>query len=264
MNIPKQFQQRIKVSYPPGNHEIFEQWLIGKIPNTNGRKYLPINWCGYYVNNDYGKNKEAIRRLQSFINSLDGAEKYWTVTQYDLGIINDVSRLDLKIFGAGGGRIDLAIGLLTTTENFSFMPEKKYFCTFSGSNTHPIREDLYKRYNDKYLFTKSLPIKEYYSIINNSIFHLCPRGFGPTSFRICESLRFGSIPVYISDQYIIPYGRDFNEYGVLVHSSEIDRLDDILKGFSQAEIQAKQEAGRRIYNELYTFEGARKWILSNV
>lgn len=264
MIVPAQFQSPIKVSYPPGNNEIFEQWLIrntGQQPLN--REYLPINWCGYYVNNNYGNNKQAMMKLQSFINRLP-QKKYWTVTQYDLGIISNISDLDIKVFGSGGGRIDSPIALLTAPHPFEFKPEKKHFCSFAGSNTHPIREQLYKKYNTKYRFASSMPIKEYCQLMSQSIFALAPRGFGLTSFRICEALQFGAIPVYVSDEHIIPYGRDFNEYGVLVHSSEIDRMDDILKGLTQAEIQAKQEAGKRIYNELYTFEGARKWILENI
>jgi len=266
IDVPIQFRPHIKVEYPPSNKIIFEEWFHrhGIEVRQFDREYLPIFWTSYFVNHKYGEDKRKVMELQNYVNRLDRSRKYYTILQFDNGPLVDFKDLDIKVFGSGGGRIDSPIALLTAPHPFQFRPEKKYFCSFAGSNTHTIREDLYKKYGNKYVFKSSLPIKQYCELMAQSIFAICPRGYGLTSFRICEALQYGAIPVYISDQHIIPYGRDFNEYGVLVHSSDIDRLDDILKGFSQAEIQAKQEAGRIIYKELYTFEGARKWILNNV
>lgn len=270
IDVPAQFRPHIKVDYPVHNSKIFEEWFDSRYTypgldqTHNDRHYLPIFWTSYFVNHQYGKDKRKLMELQDYVNSLDRSKKYFTILQYDDGPLIDFKDLDIKVFGSGGGRIDSPIALLTAPHPFRFSPQKKHFCSFAGTNSHPIREQLVKRYHRKYMFAKPMPIKGYCQMVSDSIFHLCPRGYGLTSFRICEALQFGSIPVYVSDQHIIPYGRDFNDYGVLVHASEIDRLDDILKGFSQSEIQAKQEAGRRIYNELYTFEGARKWILNNI
>lgn len=266
IDVPIQFRPHIKVEYPKHNRLIFEEWYYREVINRPeyDREYLPIFWTSYFVNHKYGEDKRKVMELQDYVNSLDRSKKYFTVLQYDNGPMVDFKDLDIKVFGSGGGRIDSPIALLTAPHPFQFKPEKRHFCSFAGSNTHPIREELYKKYNTKYVFRSSLPIKEYCQLMAQSIFALSPRGYGLTSFRICEALQMGSVPVYVSDEHIIPFGRDFNEYGVLVHSSDIDRLDDILKGFTQAEIQAKQEAGKRIYNELYTFEGARKWILENI
>lgn len=265
IDVPQQFRPHIKVDYPSGNRLIFEEWFYQQ---RNGqqidREYLPIFWTSYQVNHGYGKDKRKIMELQDYVNKLDRSKKYFTIAQYDDGPLVDFRDLDIKVFGSGGGRIDSPIALLTAPHSFHFVPTKRYFCSFSGSNTHSIREKLAKLYQGKYVFNRSMPIKMYCQLLSHSIFHLCPRGYGLTSFRICEALQYGSIPVYISNQHIIPYSKDFNEYGVLVHESEIDRLDDILKGFTQAQVQSKQEAGRRIYNELYTFEGAKKWILNNI
>jgi hypothetical protein len=267
IDVSIQFRPHIKVEYPVGNKKIFEEWFFANRTESPpfDRHYLPIFWTSYFVNHNYANDKRKVMELQDYVNSLDRSKKYFTILQYDSGPIVDFKDLDIKVFGSGGGRIDSPIALLTAPHPFQFKPEKKHFCSFAGSNTHPIREQLVKNYHSKYLFAKpTLSIKDYCQLMAHSIFALAPRGFGLTSFRICEALQFGSIPVYLSDEHIIPYGLDFNEYGVLVHSSDIDRLDDILKGFTQAEIQAKQEAGRRIYNELYTFEGARNWILENI
>ena len=44
-------------------------------------------------------------------------------------------------------------------------------------------------------------------IMRNSIFSLCPRGFGPTSFRLYEAIQMGTIPVYIAEknEHVLPF-----------------------------------------------------------
>lgn len=265
IEVPTQFRPHIKVDYPVNNKTIFEEWFYDNARNEPAeREYLPVFWTSYQVNHQYGKDKRKVMELQDYINKLDRSKKYFSILQYDNGPLVDFKDLDIKIFGSGGGRIDVPIGLLTMPHPYQFAPQKKHFCTFAGSNTHPIREELVKKYHRKYLFAKPLPIKQYCQMIANSVFHLCPRGFGLTSFRICEALQYGAIPVYISDQFIIPYYRDFSEYGVLVDSGDIDKLDGILKSISQQELRAKQEAGKRIYQELFTYTGAAQWILNNL
>lgn len=37
-------------------------------------------------------------------------------------------------------------------------------------------------------------------LIHTSVFHLCPRGNGPSSYRLYEALQADTIPVYIWDE----------------------------------------------------------------
>lgn len=265
MTVPSVFQQPIKVAYPPGNAVIFEQWLMDKIYHPG---YLNVNWCGFFVNNNYGKNDRAMRHLQTFVDRLDRTKKYWTVTQYDLGIITDISHLDIKVFGSGGGRIDFPIPLICHPHGKSrqFHNDKTYFASFTGGMTHPIRKEILKfsAHNHWYVYDKKHSIEDFTSVLANSIFALCPRGFGLTSFRICEALEQGAIPVYISDEWIVPGNIDFNSYGVLVHSSEIRQLDKILHDITPEQIEQKRKVGKEIYQKIYTFEGAKQLILENI
>jgi len=264
----KDFQYPIRVEYPPNNLIIFEEWFAANyIKTDNERIYLPIMWTSYYVNHKYGKDMKALRNLQKFIDSLDRSKKYYTVLQYDDGILNDISRLDIKVFGSGGGRIDFPIPLVTMPHPYNFEGEKDVFCSFAGGITHPMRAALFGMYTGKsgyQMEREILPIKDYCHLMGRSVFSLNPRGYGKTSFRICEALQFGAIPVYISDEFIIPGHKDFNEYGVLIHSDQINEIDDILKSISPDQIISKQEAGKRIYEEMFTFEGCKKLILDNL
>jgi hypothetical protein len=43
-------------------------------------------------------------------------------------------------------------------------------------------------------------------LIRGSVFHLCPRGNGPTSYRLFESLQAGTIPIYIWEEVrLLPF-----------------------------------------------------------
>jgi hypothetical protein len=263
MRVPSEFQRPIKVAYPDGNRVIFEQWLMSQVVHP---EYLPINWCGYFVNHNYGNDKAAMFRLNKFLKTLDASKRYWTVTQYDLGIIADISHLNIKVFGSGGGGIDFPIPLICHPHG-RLERTRSIFANFIGSKTHPVRVEIIDtlKKNSDYVVSFEKHSIDFLSHLHaSSIFSICPRGFGPTSFRICEALEQNSIPVYISDHWIVPGNIDFNEYGVLVHSDEIRNLDKILKGFTQEQIRSKQEAGREIYNRIYTFSGCKQLILDNL
>jgi hypothetical protein len=44
---------------------------------------------------------------------------------------------------------------------------------------------------------QTMPLVEFTSVLEQSEFVLCPRGFGPTSYRFYEALSAGAIPVYV-------------------------------------------------------------------
>lgn len=259
------FKEPIRAEHPPGNRPIFEEWFSNNYQKPHDRIYLDIWWTSFYVNNNYGNDPVAKQELQNYIDSLDKSKKYFTVLQYDDGILNDISGLDIKVFGSGGGRIDFPIPLICQPHPFKFDVRRDIFASFAGSMTHPIRKRMMQLYRHKYKMPQyHLKIDQYCDLMARSIFSLAPRGYGQSSFRICEALQYGSIPVYISDHWIVPGNIDFNEYGVLIHNDEINNLDRILKGFTQSQIESKREAGRYYYEKLFTFEGCKNLILENL
>ena len=54
--------------------------------------------------------------------------------------------------------------------------------------------------------------------IKESYFSICPRGYGPTSFRLYESIQMGTVPIYISDKFFLPYIEflDWSEFAILL------------------------------------------------
>lgn len=265
INVPEEFRPKIMHSYPPDNYEIFEEWYFRNTKSTVGRCYLPIFWTGYYVNNQYGKDDQALSRLQNFINSLDPSLKYYTICQYDDGILNDLSKLDIKVFGMSGQPINYTLPLLCMPHIYKFPKDGKrpIFANFIGRNTHQIRNDIFNIQNtDCYISSNSHGLDKYCEILSQSVFTLCPRGYGYSSFRIQEALQYGSIPVYISDKFLIPHDIPFELYGITIDKSA--GVIDYLKTLSASDVSRKQYLIDGIFNSYYTYESNRNIITNEL
>lgn len=265
IQVPEQFRPHIRVDYPPNNDLIFEEWFYQNFFVYNlDIEYLPIFWTSYYVNHNYGNDKFKLQELHNFINSLDKSKKYFTIVQYDDGILNDLSGLDIKVFGMGGGHYDYPLPLIAKPHPYSFTSHRDIFCNFMGGLTHQIRKDLLgvaKRAG--YLVsTSSMPIGQYCLNLSRSIFTLAPRGYGVTSFRLMEAVQYGSIPVYISDSKMIPHNLPF-DYGVIIEPHDIPNIDKILRSFTQEQIAEKQDKLKDAY-EIFTYEYCKEAILRNI
>ncbi len=257
MHIPAKFQQFQDIIYPEGNNVPFERWFTKWVyennPSTN-RIFLPIWWTSYYVNNAYGTDKAAIAELQELINKLDKSAKYYTICQYDDGILNDISGLDIIVYAMGNngkGYYPIPLG----AENVQAQPvdyaAKNIMYSFTGANTHPVRKSLVD------VLGKHAPISidsvskiAYNEQLSKSIFALCPRGYGVTSFRIAEAMQHGCIPVYISDEFWEPFNLPFTEYGVKVKLEDIHLIPDIL---AKIDYSTLREKTAKFFGEYFTF-----------
>lgn len=261
------FQPRQHHRYPEDNEYEFERWffentqaheLIGK-----PRAYLPVFWTAYWCNNGYGKKTGAAKRLQHFIDSLPRNKQYWTICQYDDGPMVDFKDLDIKIFGMSGGRIDYPIPLLCQPHKYEFPGIKKdIFCSFIGSDTHPIRRELVKEFEGKpdcFVTLKKHKMEDYCRILARSVFALCPRGYGKSSFRIAESLQYGCTPIYISDEFVKPY----NSNSIVC----INVVNGLLTGIYESlrRIDGPHlHAGMHEIKHLFTHQGCKQKILENI
>jgi hypothetical protein len=133
---------------------------------------------------------------------------------------------------------------------------------------HKSREALYEQLHSKtdYLIQEKTDFSLFKEIMERSVFSLCPRGYGKTSFRINEALNLGSIPVYIYDDPWIPFldKISFDEYGILIHESQISNIDTILKNTSMEDIERLRLNGQRAYRDFYSYPGCFSKILEVV
>lgn len=258
-------QPHINVDYPPNNRIIFEEWFAGNYKGCDTvRELLPFFPTSYWVNNNYGQDKLAYAQAVYYIDQLDKSKKYFVICQYDDGCLINFAELGLDVLEFNMSKQNgVMLPLLCQPHPYNFTSTKRYFANFVGSKTHPIRETAnnLKQHSDYYISFEPHDIMNYCRIIHESMFTLCYRGYGANSFRIGEAIQYGSIPVYISDEFILPFNIDFNEFGVLIKSEDATRTDEILQSVPIEDIIKKQEKLKEVYEKYYTYKGCFREII---
>jgi len=146
-----------------------------------------------------------------------------------------------------------------TRTGFYLMPEnpllnfhpitgkEEYLAAFVGSvNTHPVRErifefhrpDIYtldsskESYRIRYHGTPSEKEdfwRRYADSISNALFSLCPRGRGPGSIRLYESMKVGRGCIILSDEWVPNDGVDWNSFAVFVAEKNVASIPALLE-----------------------------------
>lgn len=85
----------------------------------------------------------------------------------------------------------------------------------------------------------------------NSTFGLVPAGRGPSSFRLLEVLSAGSIPVVISDNFVLPFDSliEWRRCAFVFPTSQVHRIVPTLRSLSKEEISHRQRYCLFIYRE---------------
>ena len=277
-NTPKNFIVKTNHIYPPNNNQIFEDFFYEYMLKNNiktERFYIPILWTNLYISRNYGKSNMI--DIQNYLNSLDRSKKYFTVLQYDDGILQDLTDLDIQVFCSGGGggikvpdkNIGYPIPLLTLpSTNINKDKIRDIKCSFIGviQGRHRIREKIKNMYHNNYVIKEKVNYNNFIDIMERSVFSLCPRGYGATSFRICESLQHGSIPIYVYDKDWTPWFDefDFNDIGIKIHETEIGNISKIIESKTEEEIQIYKLNGQKIYNKYFDYSSCSKQIIKKI
>lgn len=275
--VPQIFQTPTKVEYPPHNKMVFEEYFKNYFIERNIQTeytYLPIMWTNFYIERKYGTI--AMGDLQKYLDGLDRNKKYFTIIQYDDGILQNIKGLNLLIFGAGGGgkktisekNLGYPISLICQpTPNIRKDRERNILCSFVGSIKNSlIRRKIKSLFDTKFLVIESVNYKTFVDVMERSVFSLCPRGYGATSFRICEALQHGSIPIYVYDTPWIPWKNEFNfeDIGLLISEKEIPNILNVIQNKTKDDIKKYVENGERIYREYFTFDGCAHKIIDKI
>lgn len=259
--VPVQWKPTQNFRYPIDNSHAFERWYLDTYLSGDVRErvYLPVQWTAIYCNNQFGENKTVIQNLQRYLDRLDTSKRYYTIVQFDNGIINNIDHLDLKIFSMGGGRVDYPIPLLCQPHRPQKGVKQDLLASFIGRETHPLRKKVLALEGKEgyYISQKPHNMSEYTWYMARSKFTLAVRGYGPTSFRLCEAVQAGSIPVYISDQHILPYNLPF-DYGI-----QLGQDDDIDKALRGADVRYHLDKMREV-RDLFTYVGCKNMILKEL
>ena len=257
IEVPKEFQKREREPYPITNKIEFEYWFIQKFKEVDPVlewEFLPITWTEI----QRFANQSLRNKLQNWLNNLP-KKRYFTIVQHDHGIEFDLGHLDILVYASGKYNPEYyPIPLIYKDETLKHEREKDLILSFIGNNTHPVRKQLEEIYYNVYL--TSYDRSNFKDLINRSLFSLCPRGYGETSFRIQEALQCGSIPVYVSDYFIEPFNIPFETYGIKVHLHQVNKIDKLV----QIDTNKLAAAGKKIYQKYFTYEGCFNTIINTL
>lgn len=269
---------RPKSDYPPyppyhegvDMEEYFFNFFVKNDIETD-RIYLPIFWTNLYNNKaEFWKNG----KIQAYLNTLDPNLKYFTVCQHD-DAPREILPKNTLIF-SGSGRIYetkpsnnyIPIPLICSPiPNIKENVKRDIFCSFVGSDTHPIRAKMCKELQNNpkfFIDTHKWEAKiekdreaAFLDIMSRSTFSLCPRGYGLASFRLFEAMQLGSIPVYVYDTPWLPYEESINweDFCILVHESDIHNIPNILDSVTEDRIKNMQKNIASNYKKLFSLKG---------
>lgn len=254
--------------------------VIARSCVPDGWTYLPVYWTNNY--HFYGfKPCEA---AQTLLDGLDPARKYFTVVQCDDGIYEDVPA-NVLVFGAGGVG-DVPIPLLCKRHLSGVERKRKLLASFIGQIECGGPEfapgtakrsswdadgagAATRRAMQQYLGGKPGIVIEqggpgkrdrFRWLMERSVFALCPRGYGRTSFRLYEAMDFGAVPVYIYDDPWLPYSElDWSKLAICCPVGQLKNLYSWLCD-SLGSAESMREAAQR-HRDIFTYQGIGEWMI---
>jgi hypothetical protein len=159
----------------------------------------------------------------------------------------------------------------------NFKPSRKYLYSFIGSKTHSVRSAIIgmKHPVNAYIKdTSSLKAweldsnqkfeyeREYYEIMNESFFILCPRGIGPCSYRLFETMQLGRVPVIISNQWVEIPGIKWDDVSIRVDETLVHKLPEILAKREKDAVEMGRNA-RKSWEQFFSPEVSLNQIASS-
>lgn len=272
--------------YPPhheGDHleEAFIKFWRSK--GKGKRKLIPIHWTSVYNHRAREgltpgtPNQELRNRLRYYLHSLDPKDSYFVVCTHDDAPAEDLPP-DTLVFSAGGNskKINIPIPLTCGPHDGPGDHLRTIPISFVGSFTHPLRNFMGKTLQGKpgvFLngaewepeVTKDR-VELFKQVTKRSIFSLCPRGYGATSYRLYESMQLGSIPVYISDKHLLPWSDeiDWEEFCVIVSPKDIHNILEMTLGLPASKVKRMQESLSRMWKDYFSIEATCNHISKRV
>lgn len=95
--------------------------------------------------------------------------------------------------------------------------------------------------------------RRYAEVLGESRFVLCPRGAGPSSFRLYEALAAGRAPVILADEWVPPRGPAWEECALRVPEAQAGELPAILAR-EEPRAEAMGARARRAWEEWFAPE----------
>jgi hypothetical protein len=102
---------------------------------------------------------------------------------------------------------------------------------------------------------------EYYSLMLNSKFCLCPSGHEVASPRIVESIYAECVPVILSDYYVLPFSDvlRWEAFSVQVDVSDIPRLKEVLSAIPESKYRNLKQGVRAVRKHFTLNQPAKRF-----
>jgi len=145
--------------------------------------------------------------------------------------------------------------------------------SFCGARTHPVRAAVLalptvdaeiRDTTSLSMFTGNLDSFElttaqdtYAQLLARSNYVLCPRGHGPSSFRLFETLAAGRVPVIISDSWLPPPGIDWDQCSLRVAQKDVHQIPALLRAQRRTDWRRMQSAAMESWRDHFALQ--RLW-----
>lgn len=152
-------------------------------------------------------------------------------------------------------------------------PEPDLLWSFCGARTHPVRTEVLALppMDAEVRDTTSLAMfatdpdsveqiaarQAYAQILARSKYVLCPRGHGPSSFRLFETLAAGRVPVIISDNWLPPPSVDWNQCSLRIAQKDVHQIPALLRARSRPDWLSMRSAAVQVWRS--HFAPQRLW-----
>lgn len=246
----------------------FDHWMTTcNAKSQTNLIYLPVFWTDVYVHNQ-GREK-----LEAYIDSLEKKHRYFTVLQNANGFtVHIPSDLRIVAFSAGTDKLPANIHVVPIPLLKEVLPlctqEPAVQVCFVGSlsgasDKDGIRTEMHTSLSKHswYHFYQGAEWRRHMSL---GCFNLCPSGFGPTSFRLYETLQLGRIPIYIhaDPQPLLPYKEfvPWHRICCFVPRQCMSEIPKLLKTVDVAQMMKEIKNCRRYF----TYEYVVRFISSTV
>lgn len=176
---------------------------------------------------------------------------------------------------AGGAHVGLAysgLPYVRVSENAALdvvnpiSHETRYLYSFLGrrENSPALRGKVLSLSDDRsYLLNASTGQTDggidYALAIQNSKFILCPKGIGPSSWRIYEAMKAGRAPVVISDAWSPPEGFAWDCFSLRVAEKDVAQIPMILRANESRAVEMGLRA-RTEFNRHLSLDNCFGWI----
>lgn len=146
--------------------------------------------------------------------------------------------------------------------------ERTILASFQGAPSHPVRTALAAVHDGRDIIVNLIDPKNhlgridatagrtdtgYEDLLDRSVFSFVPRGDALFSYRLLEVMARGSIPVILSDGWVLPFDRtvDWPSLSVRVQHDAVAQIPAILRAFSSADVDLLQTNLRLTYEAVF-------------